>query len=162
MAISPQATQAKAMACCGVREIQELQHSPTPKDALIAFVSGYCKQMAEKYPSEYGYFGSVTSYWRFDRCRLAPRRLGHVIFTQADKFKGQVREGYGEELAKYIEENGLGLIGKSVPAANPNYTKGHTITVYIWTPAPKKLWTWWLKNKPKGIKDVSERPYTRW
>ena len=71
----------------------------------------------------------------------------HVIFSQAAR-KGVT--SYGDKLAAFITENGLGSVLKTEQILNPDHGPNY-ITAYVWTPDNKALEAWWEKNKPKDI-----------
>lgn len=153
------------LGCCGVAELRNIREEKTPEDILVVAFSGYSKNMATKGGAYYQYFRVMGQRFNFHQRTTAPRRMGHVIFTQVNN----AAEGgdYGEKLAEYIQEHKLGDLAKSLPAANPNYTRGHTITMWTWTPSPKRCWQWWLETKSrredlKNAKDASERLSYHW
>jgi hypothetical protein len=140
------------MMCCGLREIADLRFDSDAKASLVSILSGY-KPPDQKWFSDHGNL-------LFHRRKRALKRLGQFIFTQSGNtiIRGN---RYGENFEEFIVTNGLGKVVRSAEAApNHNYSKGHMIDVWIWTPDPKALWKWWAKNKPTDIVEIMEiNPY---
>lgn len=127
--------------CCGLREISNLQGSKDDREAMISILSGYADR---RYYRRVGSGGLG-----FGLMEKPPKRLGQLIFTQADKAGQQARTGYGKSFAKFIRENDLGVVTESeARAPNQNYPRGHFITTFVWTPNCANLWKWWLEVKP--------------
>jgi hypothetical protein len=62
----------------------------------------------------------------------------HIIFTQASG--SRKRNGYGYDLANYIEHRGLGLVTAVFPARNPNTT--NYIHTFVWEPNRRGIAAW--------------------
>jgi hypothetical protein len=70
---------------------------------------------------------------------IDPIDLGaHVVFsvTSADT----PRHATGQKLAKYIADNGLGVVVETKPARNPDHEG--TLKAWIWTPNKKTFRSW--------------------
>lgn len=123
------------VACCGVKEIANLQLSKNSMEAMKAILNG----------PQVGF--------QFSNRKRAPKRLGQLFFTQADQTGENHRKNYGYHFADYIRNQKLGVVVEAAKLApNPNYPRGHQIKIWIWTPDPKALWKWWKKNggQPKS------------
>lgn len=55
-----------------------------------------------------------------------------------------VKGDKGQELAKFIEKNGMGQVAHMRPRKNPN--TGSMITMWCWGLNKKTLKMWWAKN----------------
>lgn len=134
-------TNARQMNCCGAREITDIQLSKHSKDALIAVLKA-----------------AVTGC-QFAGRKAAPTRMGQFVFTQADQ-AGASRPKYGEHFAAYLVNQKLGSVSQAAKVAkNPNYDRGHSIKMWIWTPDPKAVWKWWKEN---GGEDAKQKIQTWW
>lgn len=135
--------------CCGFREIHGILNGKIEEN-LVQLLCGYLK----------GYSAYFTeSSFRFHKLDKSPSTLYNILFTQAVPTKNKSIGSYGDDFAEYIRKHNLGLVVKGATSRNPNYSSGHWVTGYIWTPNPKGLWKWWLKHKPAG---VTERPANPW
>lgn len=133
----------RSMGCCGVREIAGLKYL-TGRDGMIKVLCG------DKTSWSGSYYGGILS-----SLTVAPTCLGQFIFTEADV--PGINYNYGQQFAAFIRKNKLGSVTKSRKTANnPNHPT-HKITVWIWSPDCKRLWSWWEKTKEyKAIQKARE------
>jgi hypothetical protein len=126
------------VACCGMKEIANLQASKNSLEALKVILD------------------SPTTGFQFSQRVKAPKRLGQIVFTQANSAGDNARPNYGYHFADYIRNQKLGLVVESAKLApNPNYPRGHMIKTWIWTPDPAALWKWWKKNGGQSAKPLT-------
>lgn len=131
----------KQLNCCGVIEINGILSFSKP-DAVI-------KTLLQR-RARFGCTGS-TDTWGYKRPAYTGIS-GTVIFTTASTHTGPVE--YGERLAHYIEQEGLGRVTRTQqPAINHN-TKNY-INVYVWQVNEAQLLNW--KGKHCGTKTSKRR-----
>lgn len=140
----------RGLMCCGVKEIAYLCHDKDPKDSLYKLLVGWVPGTP---------VNNIADSLKFHEKTTEPKKVYQFIFTQARGTTLYKRRHYGDQFAEFILKNKLGKLVKSAKSLhNPNYSRGHQIDVWIWSPNPKALWKWWQENKI----DVPERPRKYW
>lgn len=120
--------------CCGFNEIHNLCFYTTAKAAMTAF----CKEIAENDGCAFS-----TSY----RLRLG----AFYLFTALLELSGNpITHRYGEEFAKFIKDNRLGVVRETVKRLNRKNASTHLIQGWVWTPSQKNLQEWWDKRKQES------------
>lgn len=114
--------QISRMLCCGTKEVTGVSHDPNPATALRSLINNY---------------RDVEMNSR----RALPAQF---IFTQARRGRREHFRAYGDQLADYITERGLGEVIRSREGRNPN--TGAQITTYVWTPNKGRV-TSWLRTR---------------
>lgn len=115
------------LACCGVKEMQNIARHRTPEAILQAFCENRFAIQTDD-----SYIGPVGN---------GKLRAAHFLFTQAGEGP---RNHYGYDLEYYIRENNLGLVMRTEPKRNPNSRR--MLVAFIWTPDEKRLKTWWKQH----------------
>ena len=109
--------------CCGMLEIDNLAHSKTPEEALIALKTGLEEGYTDHrygthhYPVPFVIFTTVTK-----------RKVGDHSSRRLDD--------YGQAFASFIQEHNLGKIFSS--EERKNWT-ANTLKVWIWQPDYENL-----------------------
>lgn len=107
--------------CCGFAEIKEMSYLPDPESALAWIIPSFA---ALGYDKPFAFFTGVTGRKRGD----------HIVASAEDT------RNYGEDLAKKIEELGLGTITRVPPQINPRTT--NELGVWIWSTNWPAMNTW--------------------
>lgn len=118
--------------CCAIREINGLSRHPTPAAAMMEF----CRQATaynSTLPGLITFTGVVACRCRKSRLVPPPPPL-HKI-------------GYGEAFAAFIREHGLGDVREGPIQINRQNHPTHKVRLWSWAPAPRKLATWYKKER---------------
>ena len=111
-------------ACCGVREIHNLQQHRRPEEAIQEF-GKHTYGEDPNVPSEARDRARMQYYYAYPY-RNANRRFRYAIFTQATK-----RATYGKKFAAYIKEHKLGDVIHTGFNVNPNTRR--SVGLWVWT-----------------------------
>ena len=120
---------AQLRSCCAAWEINNLSQADTPEDALFGL------------------------RWHFAE---SDRRKPFVVFTgvtfrhQRDHASSR-DDDYGQALADYIMEHGMGTIQATEAKVNP--VSGNSVRIWVWVPD-------WLMTR-KVIRDIVDKTTTR-
>lgn len=117
------ATELKKTSCCGVGEINNLSHSADPKAAVLVVGSDIVNNQMALVT-----FTGVTKRVRED----------HAMSGRKDN--------YGDQLAQFVENSGLGDVVFSGDILNPR--TGNTIGLWVWRVKRDVLARWLQANKP--------------
>jgi hypothetical protein len=122
------------IACCGIREIQNLSIHKAPETAMLSFVE-------QTSPEESYYDNSVLE--RRDKFRYAI-------------FSGTKRSRYVDRFAAYILSNKLGEVVETGWNKNPN--SGNQLKVCVWTINWDALKKWAAKQEGNDGKGKPSAP----
>lgn len=115
------------MACCGLREIDDLSSNSQADRNLWEIIDSEC--------SEYGGWDLIRDRNSFDDDCF---KTGALIFTEANGGK------YGRKLADLIIKLNLGHVHEVPQFVNLN--TGNNIRMYVWMIDRPKIKEWWDAN----------------
>jgi hypothetical protein len=122
--------------CCAIQEIAELRQHETAQEAMFAF----CRQNIVQKP-------------KFQNPKVDPAPIearGGEIFCFY-LFTANVDAGqYGQNFAKFIEDNKLGTVVTTEPRSNRAYHGEQRCQAWIWTVDQAAIKAWWAENKVKA------------
>ena len=114
---------------CAVSAIANLSWHNGPADALKSF----CKQELGKIDKQFG----RSRYWTL---------ASFYVFSAGPEYNGS---RYGTNLAKYIEDNELGVVVTPGKFKNSRHHPNSNCQAWIWHPDQKALEKWWNAEQRK-------------
>lgn len=114
--------------CCGVTELVDISTMESPEAVLLG-AAGAVLWEDPHYRRPFVYFTGVVERYRGDHVHY-PKQLGN----------------YGQALADYITEKGLGEIVASPPKVSHSR---NTLRVWIWMPDYESYEKWFADQQPK-------------
>lgn len=121
--------------CCALEELENISDMGSPEEILEEI----CGRAYEK--DFYGFYDDEKVL----------KSSAFYVFTGVVGYRDgeNLDVDYGPNLAKFIENHGLGVVVESPARYNRVNEPTHRVKVWVWAPSDRKLKAWWKDYKTK-------------